>query len=251
MASKVMMSSSSASANSDLALQSSSLYPPPIQTYQSKNFGSISMEDLIRNIYGDESMTPDVTPMGNNGVGVGVSGGDGQFEQMTLETFLAKAGAVREEDVRDCGDEGVHVGDHGVFDVNSGFCNQFQLQQQQIQGDMLAFGNGVEERARGKRKMVQEEPVDKVTQQRQKRMIKNRESAARSRERKQHYTEELEALVAQLEEENTRLQRQQAIQSKERFKQLMENLIPVEEKIPDEKQRSSSRVLRRVRSMEW
>jgi len=38
---------------------------------------------------------------------------------------------------------------------------------------------------RGKRKAVQEVVVDRATQQKQRRMIKNRESAARSRERKQ------------------------------------------------------------------
>ncbi|PKA46161.1 Protein FD [Apostasia shenzhenica] len=43
---------------------------------------------------------------------------------------------------------------------------------------------------------------------RQKRMIKNRESAARSRARKQAYTNELELEVAQLAEENARLKRQ-------------------------------------------
>lgn len=41
---------------------------------------------------------------------------------------------------------------------------------------------------RGKRKIVEEPIVDKVTLQKQKRMIKNRESAARSRERKQVFT---------------------------------------------------------------
>ncbi|XVF62221.1 hypothetical protein PTKIN_Ptkin08bG0200000 [Pterospermum kingtungense] len=44
---------------------------------------------------------------------------------------------------------------------------------------------------------------------RNKRMIKNRESAARSRARKQAYTNELELEVAHLVEENTRLKRQQ------------------------------------------
>ncbi|XP_056851636.1 protein FD-like [Raphanus sativus] len=42
-----------------------------------------------------------------------------------------------------------------------------------------------------------------------KRMIKNRESAARSRARKQAYTNELELKVAQLKAENARLKRQQ------------------------------------------
>ncbi|XP_034683995.1 protein FD [Vitis riparia] len=44
---------------------------------------------------------------------------------------------------------------------------------------------------------------------RHKRMIKNRESAARSRARKQAYTNELELEVAHLMEENARLKRQQ------------------------------------------
>nr|GEZ33943.1 G-box-binding factor 4-like [Tanacetum cinerariifolium] len=43
---------------------------------------------------------------------------------------------------------------------------------------------------------------DKAAQQRQRRMIKNRESAARSRERKQAYQAELEYLAFKLEEEN-------------------------------------------------
>lgn len=84
---------------------------------------------------------------------------------------------------------------------------------------------------RGKRRaMVEEPPVDKATQQKQRRMIKNRESAARSRERKQAYTVELESLVTQLEEENAKLLREEAEHNKERFKQLMKNLVPVEEK---------------------
>lgn len=40
-------------------------------------------------------------------------------------------------------------------------------------------------------------------------MMKNRESAARSRARKQAYTNELELEIAHLQEENARLKRQQ------------------------------------------
>ena len=54
-------------------------------------------------------------------------------------------------------------------------------------------------------------------------MIKNRESAARSRGRKQAYTVELESLVTRLEEERELLLREEVEQSKERYKQLMEN----------------------------
>ncbi|KAL6555277.1 ABSCISIC ACID-INSENSITIVE 5-like protein 2 [Orobanche gracilis] len=49
--------------------------------------------------------------------------------------------------------------------------------------------------------------AEKSIERRQKRMIKNRESAARSRARKQAYTYELENKVSRLEEENKRLKR--------------------------------------------
>ncbi|XP_047974961.1 ABSCISIC ACID-INSENSITIVE 5-like protein 5 [Salvia hispanica] len=52
--------------------------------------------------------------------------------------------------------------------------------------------------------------LEKVVEWRQRRMIKNRESAARSRARKQAYTMELEAEVAKLKEENEQLQKKQA-----------------------------------------
>ncbi|KAJ8763592.1 hypothetical protein K2173_002475 [Erythroxylum novogranatense] len=52
--------------------------------------------------------------------------------------------------------------------------------------------------------------LEKVVERRQRRMIKNRESAARSRARKQAYTMELEAEIAKLKELNRELQRKQA-----------------------------------------
>ncbi|XP_030525005.1 ABSCISIC ACID-INSENSITIVE 5-like protein 7 [Rhodamnia argentea] len=51
--------------------------------------------------------------------------------------------------------------------------------------------------------------LEKVVERRQRRMIKNRESAARSRARKQAYTMELEAEVEKLKELNQELQRKQ------------------------------------------
>ncbi|XP_054802809.1 protein ABSCISIC ACID-INSENSITIVE 5-like isoform X2 [Prosopis cineraria] len=55
------------------------------------------------------------------------------------------------------------------------------------------------------RKRIVDGPVEKVVERRQRRMIKNRESAARSRARKQAYTVELEAELNQLREENANL----------------------------------------------
>ncbi|KAF5455738.1 hypothetical protein F2P56_025284 [Juglans regia] len=54
-----------------------------------------------------------------------------------------------------------------------------------------------------------QENVEDSIDRRHKRMIKNRESAARSRSRKQAYTNELELEVARLQKENARLRRQQ------------------------------------------
>nr|CAD1829074.1 unnamed protein product [Ananas comosus var. bracteatus] len=62
-----------------------------------------------------------------------------------------------------------------------------------------------------------EEVAEKTVERRQKRMIKNRESAARSRARKQAYTHELENKVSRLEEENERLKRQKELEPVIRF----------------------------------
>ncbi|CAI9103939.1 OLC1v1002536C2 [Oldenlandia corymbosa var. corymbosa] len=191
--------------------------------------------------------------------------------RMTLEDFLTKAGAVSEEDVRGAPSQ-VSAGYGMDTMMNAAVPVQFPaapgplVHMQNGQGGFgmethMGFANGMVPApvagsvrpgsggggGRGKRRVppVEDVALDKATQQKQRRMIKNRESAARSRERKQAYTVELESLVTQLEEENARLLRAEAEQKKERFKQLMENLIPVVEK------RRPPRVLRRVQSMSW
>ncbi|XP_057787488.1 ABSCISIC ACID-INSENSITIVE 5-like protein 7 isoform X2 [Salvia miltiorrhiza] len=62
--------------------------------------------------------------------------------------------------------------------------------------------------------------LEKVVERRRRRMIKNRESAARSRARKQAYTLELEAEVANLRELNCELRR-----SQEEFMEMQKNQI--------------------------
>ncbi|KAE8716924.1 hypothetical protein F3Y22_tig00110105pilonHSYRG00061 [Hibiscus syriacus] len=190
---------------------------------QSQNcLGSVTMNDLLKNIYSSTPPQPTTSSDANaQFLGASISregsfslpkdvanksvdevwkeivtggGGDqkqeGQLEEMTLEDFLTKAGAVREEDV-------------------GGVVNQTLV--------VVPAGLGA---MRGERRAVEEPPLDKATQQKQRRMIKNRESAARSRERKQAYTVELESMVSHLEEENALLLREE----------LMKNLIPVMEK---------------------
>lgn len=97
-------------------------------------------------------------------------------EMMTLEDFLMKAGAAEEtRGVVDVKEEGSSGGIY-AYESNSGV-----IGAEGVMGlDVGGLGRG-----RGKRSVSLLEPLDKAAQQRQRRMIKNRESAARSRERKQ------------------------------------------------------------------
>ncbi|XP_023731586.1 ABSCISIC ACID-INSENSITIVE 5-like protein 2 [Lactuca sativa] len=65
----------------------------------------------------------------------------------------------------------------------------------------------------GRKRVASGEVIEKTVERRQKRMIKNRESAARSRARKQAYTHELENKISRLEEENERLRRQKEVET--------------------------------------
>ncbi|KAI7737506.1 hypothetical protein M8C21_020991 [Ambrosia artemisiifolia] len=64
--------------------------------------------------------------------------------------------------------------------------------------------------------------IEKVVERRQRRMIKNRESAARSRARKQAYTMELEAEVSELKQKNQELKRKQEEMLKMQKNQVLE-----------------------------
>jgi ABA responsive element binding factor len=118
-------------------------------------------------------------------------------EMMTLEDFLVKAGAVDDEED---GDDDVKMtiplsetlSGSGMFSLDPNFQGI-----ESVEGSVIGFGNGngngngvevVEGGGRGKRGRPVLEQLDKAAQQRQRRMIKNRESAARSRERKQVYS---------------------------------------------------------------
>ncbi|OWM85040.1 G-box-binding factor 4-like [Punica granatum] len=172
-------------------------------------------------------------------------------EMMTLEDFLVRAGASVGED------EEVEVKDVRVVQPLPPQPPAHQLSgsmfaiEPKVEPSMIGFGNGAEviggggSGLRGKRGPPLLEPLDRAAQQRQRRMIKNRESAARSRERKQAYQIELEALAVKLEEENELLLKEKAERTRERRKQLMERVVPIVEKP------KSARALRRVRSMQW
>ncbi|CAI0540036.1 unnamed protein product [Linum tenue] len=74
------------------------------------------------------------------------------------------------------------------------------------------------------RKRIIDGPVEKVVERRQRRMIKNRESAARSRARKQAYTVELEAELNQLKDENKQLKQALVELERKRKQQYVEEL---------------------------
>jgi ABA responsive element binding factor len=86
---------------------------------------------------------------------------------MTLEDFLAREGAVKEDEAT-IPEPSVPV--EGQV-TTMGF----------LSGPETVTGRGS---GRGRKRQLMD-PVDRAAMQRQKRMIKNRESAARSRERKQ------------------------------------------------------------------
>ncbi|GMI89706.1 ABSCISIC ACID RESPONSIVE ELEMENTS-BINDING PROTEIN 2 [Hibiscus trionum] len=85
--------------------------------------------------------------------------------------------------------------------------------------------------------------VEKVVERRQRRMIKNRESAARSRARKQAYTTELEEEVAKLKEENEELQKQNAEIMEMQENQVLETM--------NTQQGAKKRCLRRTVTGPW
>ncbi|OEL15131.1 hypothetical protein BAE44_0023852 [Dichanthelium oligosanthes] len=133
--------------------------------------------------------------------------------EMTLEDFLSRAGVAVDAGGAGC------AGPHWL--------HQYPPQQQYVLPRPLPLGaaggpaldavyrdgvgvflSQVVGRKRGAAAAVAGDGVvERTVERRQKRMIKNRESAARSRARKQAYTNELENKIAQLEEENERLRK--------------------------------------------
>ncbi|KAJ6842011.1 ABSCISIC ACID-INSENSITIVE 5-like protein 2 [Iris pallida] len=160
--------------------------------------------------------------------------------EMTLEDFLAKAGVVPEGSGKD-GDSVTGApqeypqGTHWLYQQMPALDQQSlmagylpgravpqimgkgsgqMLEATYLEGQMSLsppmLGAMSDSQTPGK-KRGHSGDTDKMVERRQKRMIKNRESAARSRARKQAYTNELENKVSRLEEENERLKKQKEL----------------------------------------
>uniref|UniRef100_A0A7N0VGI3 BZIP domain-containing protein n=1 Tax=Kalanchoe fedtschenkoi TaxID=63787 RepID=A0A7N0VGI3_KALFE len=217
MASPRVMSSSTA-ANSDLSPAPAPPQPAQfpsigVQIDHSRDQPLVTVDDILKNIYGDVALSPDLAF--GNGDGAG-----GFLPKATpSSSSAAVANDVWKEVVAGTGHVvygGVEAQSGAMVNGGGGGGGQFQMSHQGVpvgqQGAVMVDGR-VAVGTRGKRKAVEEPVVDKATQQRQRRMIKNRESAARSRERKQQYTNELETQVMQLEEERAQLKREEVCPS--------------------------------------
>ncbi|XP_019153069.1 PREDICTED: protein ABSCISIC ACID-INSENSITIVE 5 [Ipomoea nil] len=100
----------------------------------------------------------------------------------------------------------------------------------------------------GGRKRIIDGPVEKVVERRQRRMIKNRESAARSRARKQAYTVELEAELNQLKEENASLKQALDEMDRKRKQEAFEEVKPT---TPTKAQKASKKLRLLRRTLSW
>ncbi|KAG6743611.1 hypothetical protein POTOM_052310 [Populus tomentosa] len=148
--------------------------------------------------------------------------------EMTLEDFLVKAGVVTESAPlqQQEGAQWMQFQNPTVQEppyqnnIMTGFMQGHPVQQSLPVADAAypnsqmnlspssLMGTLSDTQTPGRKRVASGDVAEKTVERKQKRMIKNRESAARSRARRQAYTNELEIKVYHLEEENERLRRQ-------------------------------------------
>ncbi|KAJ8750268.1 hypothetical protein K2173_014183 [Erythroxylum novogranatense] len=208
---------------------------------------------------------------------------DGQptLGEITLEDFLIKAGVVHEvtsqekalssgQNENSCIEVNFGVGLGGfsittthhqnvgtnMLAAGNGFSSYQMFPQGQGYGGEAAPSNGKDEKGEGlvelgaqqiKKKIV-DGPPEVLVERRQRRMIKNRESAARSRARKQAYTVELELELNQLREENAKL-KQIVVQIEQKRKEEVAKRKQ-STTLPQQKA-DKGKTLRRTTSLAW
>ncbi|CAL9176470.1 unnamed protein product [Musa hybrid cultivar] len=201
--------------------------------------GSITMPRALSKKTVDEVWRHIQTGQKENSDGVADYGRQPTLGEMTLEDFLSKAGVVTEGSDQSRSNRIGNVG----LDPRTQWLQQYhQHQQQQAQQSRMGafvgqqvpqplavgIGTTLDSRYRDgeganlspldpqtprRKRGPSEDTTKKTVERKQKRMIKNRESAARSRARKQAYTNELENKVSRLEEENQRLRQQRELEA--------------------------------------
>ncbi|KAL5735257.1 hypothetical protein ACOSP7_033118 [Xanthoceras sorbifolium] len=96
--------------------------------------------------------------------------------------------------------------------IGTGAVMDVAYPENQVALSSSLMGTSSDTQTLGRKRGPPDEIIEKTVERRQKRMIKNRESAARSRARKQAYTNELENKVSRLEEENERLRKRKELE---------------------------------------
>ncbi|XP_057953684.1 ABSCISIC ACID-INSENSITIVE 5-like protein 1 isoform X3 [Malania oleifera] len=202
------------------------------------------------------------------------------FEEMTLEDFLIKAGVVQSGSslhnrmplqshygtFASSGNAGFNTDFGGGNVMGSGLISNLENTMSNISSDSLAGyhmitqsakfvgesskngenGNDQSGGLKSRRRMM-EGSLEVVVERRQRRMIKNRESAARSRARKQAYTVELEVEMNRLKEENTRL-KQTLVEAEQKRRH---ELIKRKQSTKAQKVTEKLRTMRRSVSLVW
>ncbi|KAE8659111.1 bZIP transcription factor TRAB1 [Hibiscus syriacus] len=310
-------------------IRQSSIYSLTFDEFQStmggigKDFGSINMDELLRNIWSAEETQTMASSggalegnggeysFGKDGIGTGGTNNMPQRQQtlgeMTLEEFLVRAGVVREDSQLAGKASNLPSNVNGVRSNHHQLAQHHHQQQQPIfpkqtgvvygaqmplqsggrwEGDgrirratrrcnRIACESafvGWDWKSSGDTSSVSPVPyvfngslrgrkysgVEKAAERRQRRMIKNRESAARSRARNLEYafclmsteymqmlsayTMELEAEVAKLKEENQELRKKRAELMEMQKKEVIETNTP---------QGAKKRCLRRTQTGPW
>ncbi|MCE3051983.1 Abscisic acid-insensitive 5-like protein [Datura stramonium] len=134
--------------------------------------------------------------------------------EITLEDFLVKAGVIAES-TQGKRISGLVSGVDSMSLTQQAEWPHYQIpiMQQVTMSPAHIMGTLSDTQTSGRKRVAPRDVIENSVERRQKRMIKNRESAARSRARKQAYTHELENKVSRLEEENERLKRQKEIEN--------------------------------------
>uniref|UniRef100_A0A803KQW6 BZIP domain-containing protein n=1 Tax=Chenopodium quinoa TaxID=63459 RepID=A0A803KQW6_CHEQI len=208
------------------------------QNQREQTLGEITLEEFLPAISYASAMTlPSNAQLGNTGLRGGIVGLADPGMNNNLVTGAAQQGGA--------GMGMVGLGGGGAIGVPAG-------SPAALSSDGLGRSNGDSSSVspvpymfnggglRGRKGI---HAVDKVVERRQRRMIKNRESAARSRARKQAYTMELEQEVEKLKEENLELRKKQAEIMEQQKNQVMEMM--------NNAQTGSRKKLRRTQTGPW
>ncbi|KAM0939707.1 putative transcription factor bZIP family [Dioscorea sansibarensis] len=248
-------------------------HPTPANPPRQPTFGEMTLEDflikagVVREGYNEPSPqtpapapaptpTPAPPPYGLPSFQMGMSEGPGYNHIMGV----GLGSATTSNGIYGSGYAGIANGRRGgggggemyYGGCNSGYSGGIGSPPSPVSSDGMGAGqveNAVRMEAggRGGRKRTADGAVEKVVERRQRRMIKNRESAARSRARKQAYTVELEAELNQLKEENARL-REEKRQVMELRKQLLIQTMTDQSRSTAHK---PARTLRQCKSCCW